>query len=144
MAQIESTNAVSLHIRRGDYVKVKETNDFHGVCSIAYYETAIELITNKINDPVFYIFSDDMDWVKKNFNIRQNHVFVDANDAATNYEDMRLMSLCKHNIIANSSFSWWGAWLNPSSSKTVIAPKKWMKDPSIETIDLIPGNWIRL
>lgn len=144
MSEIISENAVSLHIRRGDYVKIKETNNFHGVCSIAYYESAIQLIADKISDPVFYIFSDDMQWVKENFNLSQPHVYVDINNASTNYEDMRLMSICKHHIIANSSFSWWGAWLNPSKNKTVIAPKQWMKDPQIQTSDLIPDNWIRL
>ncbi len=141
---IQSEQAVSLHIRRGDYVKIKETNEFHGVCSISYYQSAISLIAEKVKDPVFYIFSDDMNWVKENFNISQSHVFVDINDAATNYEDMRLMSLCKHNIIANSSFSWWGAWLNANENKMVIAPKQWMKDPLISTNDLIPENWIRI
>jgi hypothetical protein len=141
---ISNEQAVSLHIRRGDYVNVPETNQFHGVCSISYYQQAIELIASKVEHPVFYIFSDDMQWVKNNFNIVRPHIFVEGNDAATNFEDLRLMSLCSHHIIANSSFSWWGAWLNPVADKIVIAPKQWMKDPGFNTPDLIPETWVRL
>lgn len=142
--QIASSQSVSLHIRRGDYVKVAETNSLHGVCSISYYKQAINILSEKIQNPVFFIFSDDMDWVKENFSIQAEHYYVDENNAATNFEDLRLMSLCRHNIIANSSFSWWGAWLNASKSKIVVAPKQWMNDPSFETPDLIPASWIRL
>ncbi len=136
--------AVSLHIRRGDYVSVEKTSKIHGVCSMDYYEKAIALVVAKIEQPVFYIFSDDMDWVKTNFRIPYSTVYVDINNDATNYEDLRLMSNCKHHIIANSSFSWWGAWLNNNSSKIVIAPQKWANVEGLNTSDLIPENWIRI
>jgi hypothetical protein len=142
--QINNTEAVSVHIRRGDYVTVEKTNTVHGVCSLDYYQKAIDLIVDKIPNAVFYFFSDDMDWVKVNMQIEQPSVYVDINDDAHNYEDLRLMSYCKHNIIANSSFSWWGAWLNNSPSKIVIAPQKWANVEGLKTQDLIPETWIRL
>ena len=141
---ITSQQAVSLHIRRGDYVNIPSTNEFHGTCSIEYYQKAIEYILSKVSNAVFYIFSDDLPWAKENLKVSALHIFVEGNDAVTNYEDLRLMSLCQHHIIANSSFSWWGAWLNPSKTKIVIAPGKWMNDPGFETKDLIPKAWIRL
>lgn len=136
--------AVSLHIRRGDYVNVEKTSNIHGTCSMDYYEAAAAYIAQQITDPVFYIFSDDMDWVKSEFNIPYPVVYADINNDSTNYEDLRLMSHCKHHIIANSSFSWWGAWLNNSSSKIVIAPQKWANVEGLNTNDLIPDSWIRL
>ena len=92
----------------------------------------------------FFVFSDDMGWVKENLRLGRPAIYVDFNDDEKNYEDLRLMSLCKHHIIANSSFSWWGAWLNPDPGKIVVAPKKWFNDPSIITDDLIPESWLRL
>jgi hypothetical protein len=137
-------NAVSVHIRRGDYVNVSSTNKLHGTCSLQYYEQAIQKIGAEVSNPVFYFFSDDVAWVKKNITIQFAHHFVDHNDTFKNYEDLRLMSLCKHHIIANSSFSWWGAWLNPSKQKLVIAPSRWMNDPSLTTPDLIPAEWLTI
>jgi hypothetical protein len=142
--QITNTEAVSIHIRRGDYVTVEKTNTVHGVCSLDYYQKAIDLIVDKIPHAVFYFFSDDMDWVKANMHIEQPSVYVDINDDAHNYEDLRLMSNCKHNIIANSSFSWWGAWLNNNPTKIVVAPQKWANVEGLNTSDLIPATWIRL
>ena len=101
-------------------------------------------MTQKITNPHFFIFSDDQKWVKDNFKIKYPIAFIDHNASKKDYEDLRLMSLCKHNIIANSSFSWWGAWLNSNPKKIVIAPKEWFADPSIDTSDLIPPGWIRL
>ena len=141
---IATQQAVSLHIRRGDYVNIQSTNEYHGTCSIEYYQKAIEYILSNLSDPVFYIFSDDLPWVKANLDVSAPHIFAEGNDATTNFEDLRLMSLCKHHIIANSSFSWWGAWLNPSKTKIVIAPKRWMNDPEFDSKDLIPKNWIRI
>jgi hypothetical protein len=142
--QIKNSEAVSLHIRRGDYVTVEKTNNVHGVCSLDYYQKAINIIVDKVPNAVFYFFSDDMDWVKANMQIEQPSFYVDINDDAHNYEDLRLMSYCKHNIIANSSFSWWGAWLNNNPSKLVIAPQKWANVEGLDTSELIPETWIRL
>jgi len=142
--KINNSNSVSVHIRRGDYVHVAKTNTLHGICSMEYYMQAINLMVDKIDNPSFFFFSDDMDWVKENISIAATTYFVDANDDAHNYEDMRLMSHCKHHIIANSSFSWWGAWLNPNENKIVVAPKQWINRTDIDTNELIPDTWIRL
>jgi Glycosyl transferase family 11 len=141
--QISQVNAVSLHVRRGDYANNLKTTATHGLCSLDYYRTAIDYVSKHVNQPCFYIFSDDIAWVKANLLIDSPSVFIDHNANQESYNDMRLMSLCKHNIIANSSFSWWGAWLNQNVEKIVIAPKLWFSKPT-DTIDLIPNSWIRI
>ncbi|MFQ6601619.1 alpha-1,2-fucosyltransferase [Flavobacterium sp. C3NV] len=138
--KIESVNSVSIHIRRGDYL----SNALHNTNKDEYYNKALEIIGSKVINPVFFIFSDDMDWVKANFTTNHEIVFIDFNDAFTNFEDLILMSACKHNIIANSSFSWWGAWLNNNPDKIVIAPKLWFNDDSINTNDIIPTSWVKI
>lgn len=140
---ITNCNSISIHIRRWDYITNSTTNEKHWTCSIDYYKKAIELIQFKITNPVFFIFSDDMDWVKENLKIEKAY-YIDWNNADKNYEDMRLMSLCKHNIIANSSFSWWWAWLNKNSEKIVIAPNKWFNDNNRNYSDIIPENWFKI
>lgn len=144
--KIEKENAISLHIRRGNYANIKHVNKVHGTSPLSYYNDAIKVLIPKIPDPVFYIFSDDIEWAKKNLIINNETVFVDFNNSTTDFEDMRLMSMCKHHIIANSTFSWWGAWLNDSKSKIVIAPKIWFNDVNMnnQTANLIPSNWIRM
>jgi hypothetical protein len=139
---IKNSNSVSIHIRRGDYLSNQKAFDVHGICSDIYYDKAISYIRKKISNPKFYIFSDDKEWVKHKFNYQKNFIVVDSNSASQSYFDMFLMSKCKHNIIANSSFSWWAAWLNNNPSKNVIAPKMWFKSKSLSTKDLIPKNWI--
>ena len=144
--KIEKENAISLHVRRGNYANIKHVNKVHGTSPLSYYNDAIKVLIPKIPDPVFYIFSDDIEWAKKNLIINNETVFVDFNNNTTDFEDMRLMSMCKHHIIANSTFSWWGAWLNDSKSKIVIAPKIWFNDVNMnnQTANLIPSNWIRM
>lgn len=142
--KILNTCATSIHIRRGDYVNNPITNKYHGTCSINYYKKAINIILENNPETVFYIFSDDLQWAKDNFDFIQNTVYVELNDPTLDYEEMYLISQCKNNIIANSSFSWWGAWLNRNPDKIVIAPKTWFKDDSININDLIPTNWIQL
>ncbi len=132
------TNSVSLHIRRGDYVN----NKHHQLCDLEYYYHAEHYIKSKINNPLFFIFSDDIEWVRKNLNIG-NTVFV-SDKNITEVEEMFLMSQCKHNIIANSTFSWWGAYLNQKDGKIVITPKQWTKDKSANELDILPKNWIQL
>lgn len=139
--QIKSCNAISLHIRRGDYVTNSATKQTHGALSIEYYQTAVSLILRCFSDATFFIFSDDIPWAKENLNITSPKIFINHNTEKTDYEDLRLMSLCQHHIIANSSFSWWGAWLNPNKKKMVIAPKKWYSI-NVDTKDLIPEDWI--
>ena len=136
--QIKSSESVSIHVRRGDYVHNKAAADFLGACSLKYYENAMEMITRTIKEPRFFIFSDDVAWVKENLHIDYpSHIMENFPD----HVDMHLMSLCKHNIIANSSFSWWAAWLNPNQSKMVIYPRKWHKDATVDSSDMIPPGW---
>lgn len=141
---INTTNSISVHFRRGDYVSDSVTNQFHGTCSINYYQEAIKLIASKIQNPHFFLFTDDPEWLT---NQKIIEGFPSTITITSNMHlDMYLMSLCKHNIIANSSFSWWGAWLNLNEEKLVIAPQRWFaKDVSNQqTQDLIPQNWIRI
>lgn len=140
---IEFHNSISLHIRRGDYLN---NNSNLKVLDITYYQKAIQIISSELKNPYFFIFSDDINWVKENLDLKFNHIFVDWNTNQDSYIDMQLMSLCKHNIIANSSFSWWGAWLNNNPSKLVIAPSTWYKnDESNHYPDgFIPKGWIIL
>ena len=144
LENIKNENSVSLHIRRGNYENDPNVNKVHGTISMNYYENAIELITSKILDPIFYIFSDDINWSKNYLKIKYPTNFIDFNDL--DYEDLRLMSNCKHHIIANSSFSWWAAWLNPSRNKIVISPKIWFKDEYLNSLtsNLIPKEWYRI
>jgi hypothetical protein len=146
LKQIRETQAVSLHIRRGNFARVDFVNKVHGTCPMDYYKAATDYISQYCTDPVFYIFSDDIPWAKENLKIPFPTVFADLNDDKTDYEDLRLMQNCKHHILANSTFSWWGAWLNPSPHKIVIAPKQWFSDPekNKESINIIPERWIRL
>ncbi len=144
LKQISNVNSISIHVRRADYVTNSNTNQVHGTCSLEYYQTAISFVKSKITNPHFFVFSDDIEWSKQNLTLDDNTEFIDFNIGKLDHEDLRLMSACKHNIIANSSFSWWGAWLNQNSQKIVIAPKKWFNDTTINTIDLIPENWIQL
>ena len=137
---MKTVNSVAIHIRRGDYL----LHDIHNTNKTKYYKDSMMTIEDSVNNPVYFLFSDDMNWVKSNFKSNSETHFVDFNDAETNYEDLKLMSSCKHNIIANSSFSWWAAWLNPNPNKIVIAPQKWFNDEKINYQDVIPENWIKL
>jgi len=143
--QISSCNAISLHVRRGDFLNLA-AHGIHGICSLEYYQEAITFIKKKIEKPVFFIFSDDLTWVETNLNIKEECYYITDNIGEKSYIDMQLMSLCKHNIIANSSFSWWGAWLNSNREKIVIAPQTWFANKRLndETADLIPKEWIRM
>jgi hypothetical protein len=141
-------NSVSLHVRRGDYVSELKANEIHGICGLEYYLTALNLIEKKIGSSSLkvYLFSDDISWVKKNLKTKYSIVYVDWNNDLSNYEDLRLMSLCKHNIIANSTFSWWGAWLNENPNKIVIAPRNWFADFHLNQYSdsIVPASWIRI
>ena len=141
--EIKNSNSVSIHVRRGDYVSDKKTNEWIGVCSPEYYESAINEIKKKISNPHFFIFSDDQGWAKLNIKTGSPTIYVSENSNRPE-EDMYLMSLCKNNIIANSSFSWWGAWLNKNNNKIVIAPKRWFKAEKMSKFGIIPDSWIKI
>jgi len=135
---------VSIHIRGGDYVTSKKDNNLFGnICTTEYYKKAIKYIKQNVENPEFITFTNDKKYAE---NILQGESFkiIDWNTGENSFRDMFLMSQCKHNIIANSSFSWWGAWLNKNSSKIVIAPDKWFNDYKINQKNIIPTNWIRM
>ena len=141
---IDEGLAVSLHVRRGDYAADAKTRATHGLCPISYYEKALAHLDEALGTYRVFVFSDDPAWVAEHLPLPEDRVLVDHNDASTNYEDLRLMSRCHHHIIANSSFSWWGAWLNPREDKIVVAPRQWLGDPDVATPDVCPASWVRL
>ena len=141
--QILSTNSVSVHVRRGDYI----TNKTFSECSNQYYIKAFDYITDKIKDPVFFIFTDDPDWTKENLVSKHNLIHISPSAASKEHVELFLMSQCKHNIIANSSFSWFGAWLNNNSNKIVICPSSWISDKKLnrrKTSNRFTLDWIKI
>lgn len=141
LEKIQSSTSISIHIRRGDYLKDKGLG---GLAPLEYYQRAIEYIKEKVNNPYFFIFSNDIEWCKKNLNLA-NCCYIDWNKGEESYRDMQLMSLCKHNIIPNSTFSWWSAWLNDNPNKIVIAPEKWFNDcTNMNYSNIVPETWIKI
>lgn len=136
-------NATSIHVRRGDYVSISKITNIYTTLPLSYYEQAMKKIVEKYPDAHFFISSDDIDWVKENFPSNYPATFVSSSEIS-DCEELILMSKCKHNIIANSTFSWWGAYLNKNSDKIVIAPKNWFKDDNKNNFDLIPNTWIKI
>jgi len=142
ITNIQSVNSVSIHVRRGDYLTSPDNfNKFGDICTKEYYFKAINLIKDQILDPCFFVFSDDFSWVKENLTL-QNVTYVDINSGSDSWIDMYLISLCKHNICANSTFSWWGAWLNKNKDKIIISPDNFVNN--IVTKDLFPEDWIKI
>jgi hypothetical protein len=141
--KIVSGPSISLHVRRGDYVSNATNQAYWETCSPAYYEKALAILGEKIGSFTTYVFSDDPDWVKNNIDIPAPVHYVSGQELA-DYQELFLMSKCNHHIIANSSFSWWGAWLNPKKDKIVIAPKKWTAVNPEQHKDIAPTDWIRL
>ena len=141
---IASCESVSLHIRRGDYVSNFHTAQILGTCDLDYYFRCVECLTQTVKHPHFFIFSDEPEWARDNLKLSYPTTPVAHNKADKNYEDLRLMSQCKHHIIANSSFSWWGAWLGQYPEKRVFAPRYWVKSNAYSVRDLIPDEWIRV
>jgi len=145
LKQMDGEEAISIHVRRGDYVSNKHANKEHGLAPKDYYESAIKLLGGKVKNPRFYVFSDDLEWCRKNLNLGKDAVFVDGNGADRAYEDIYLMQHCRHNIVANSSFSWWGAWLNDNPDKIVIAPLQWFQNKQTnQETEIVPDSWMRL
>lgn len=142
--QIAHTNSVSIHIRRGDYVVNPATNKVHGFVGLEYYKEALRRIYAEVSAPSFFVFSDDLAWARSNLGLSDNVTFIDHNTGASSYEDMRLMSLCRHHIIANSSFSWWAAWLGYQVGKLVFYPGNWFATEEKDISSLCPPEWIRV
>ncbi len=143
--EVKSTNSVSLHVRRGDYVKFENMKKIAGETDISYYTRACSYIAERVPSPNFFVFSDDIAWCRENIKIPFPITYLDEKTAGPkNAYHLELMSLCKHNIIANSSFSWWGAWLNQNPGKIVVAPKKWYATTSSHEEDIVPETWTRI
>lgn len=142
---IQKTNSISIHIRRGDYLTDNDAKKNFATCTKEYYQKAIEYIKKQVDDPHFFIFSEEVNWAQDNLVFENNSVqFIDWNKDEASFKDMQLMSLCKNNIIANSTFSWWAAWLNTNDKKLVIAPNQWFAS-GIRNKDLpefYPIDWI--
>jgi hypothetical protein len=134
----EASNPVSLHVRRGDYTLAAEGNI---ALPMDYYERAIARLSERLDDPTFFVFSDDMEFARANLPARIKAVYVGHNKDATSHEDLRLMSSCRHHVIANSSFSWWGAWLNSKEDKVVLAPRQWHLKAESYYPELMPPAW---
>jgi hypothetical protein len=147
LQKIRKEESVSVHVRRGDYVKYGTNNMFFGICDVEYYKNAIQYLIEKKSNLKFYFFSEDPVWIKENLlNNNIDGTVITGNYGKDSWKDMLLMSHCRHNILANSSFSWWSAWLNNSFDKIIITPKKWFKtdDLRYEPNDIVPESWIRL
>lgn len=142
--QIKEHLSVSVHIRRGDYISNPQANAFHGVINIDWYHQAINYINQRLDNPKFFFFSDDIEWVKHNFPNQDRFYYIPPSPSGYEHDDMYLMSCCQHQITANSSYSWWGAWLNQNPNKIVISPKQWFLDKNTDTKDVIPDSWIAL
>lgn len=139
--QINAGPSVSLHVRRGDYLALGA----HGVCSEAYYNASLKKVVDQSGRiPTVFVFSDDPQWAHDNLPLPCPKVVVDFNGPETDYEDLRLMALCDHNIIANSSFSWWGAWLNDAPGKIVTAPSQWFAKKNMANPDILPTGWLTI
>jgi len=141
--QMAKHTAISVHVRRGDYVTLNSAAIYHGVCSLDYYQRAIDHVTRRVENPALFIFSDDPVWTRENLRTPHPTYYVDHNSPLDAFQDLRLMSHCTHHVIANSSFSWWGAWLANSPNQIVVAPEKWYQ-AGRPTPDLLPPHWIRL
>lgn len=140
-AQMKLENSVSIHVRRSDYLTEQNLKVYGNVCTEKYYRNAINYIEGIIDNPHYYVFTDDLQWAKEYFK-GDNYTIVSENRGKDSFVDMYLMSQCKHNIIANSSFSWWGAWLNQNFDKKVLAPKKWFHNH--EKDEIVCDDWIRI
>ncbi|GHT75659.1 alpha-1,2-fucosyltransferase [Bacteroidia bacterium] len=139
--KIAAENSVSIHIRRGDYLDKKNLAIFENICTLDYYNKAVQYMIKHVERPVFYVFSDDILWTKEKLNL-PNAFFIDWNSGSNSWEDMFLMSLCKHNIIANSTFSWWGAWLNRNENKIVVCPAKYTN--IYASNEFFPADWHKM
>lgn len=146
--KMEKENSVAIHIRKGkDYL---EGAPYQNTCDLQYYINAINYIRSNVQDPIFYVFTDNPSWVKNNLQKYIEYTLIDWNPSIGkgNHYDMQLMSLAKHNIIANSTYSWWGAWLNSNPQKIIIGPQIWfnpkLKEFNKKDLQILPDNWIRL
>jgi len=142
ISEIKSCNSVSIHLRRGDYISNPAAAAIYAQCGQDYYHRAIECIMAKVNNPIFFVFSDDLLYAR-DFFARYGSLIRYVDVTSSPYEDMYAMSCCKHNIVANSTFSWWGGWLNENVEKKIILPINWFVDSSISH-DIYPSRCIKV
>lgn len=141
-AILSADTSVSVHLRRGDYVSTPGGRASHGVCDHAYYARALERLRPEVGQALHaFVFSDDPVWARENLRLDCEMTLVDVNDALSAHDDLRLMASCRHHIIANSTFSWWGAWLDPRPDKVVVAPRQWFSDSRLQNPDILPTSW---
>jgi hypothetical protein len=141
LTRILSTNSAALHVRRGDYISNPAAADFHGTSDMAYYAAAVADLVKRQSDVELFVFSDEPEWARANLKLDLPTHIVDAHSPEQGHLDLELMRHCRHHIIANSSFSWWGAWLCVSAGQHVYAPRRWFRDPGVNTSDVIPPRW---
>jgi len=144
LEQIQAADAIGIHVRRGDYVSDPATTRVHGPCSPDYYRISLEMVATGLDQPHGFVFSDDVEWVRNHFCAPFPITVVDVNRAKEAYWDLHLMAACRHFVIANSSFSWWAAWLGRRPGKRVVAPRRWFQKEDLNTSDLIPADWMRI
>lgn len=140
---VKCSQSIVMHIRRGDYVENPISSAYQGVCPISYYHTAVELISKQIKNPEFFVFSDDIEWSKKHIKLPYETHFIESDSINQDIEEMHLMSQCRHYIIDNSSYSWWGAWLGEHAESIIIGPSKLLKDQKSDN-DIVPERWVQL
>ena len=144
LSRIEgSRRAVGLHVRRGDYMTNRHARDFHGTPGVEWYRRAVELIAGRVGDPELFVFSDDPDWSERELRPHHPATYVRHNPNAP-HEDLRLLAACRHHVLANSSFSWWGAWLGGGDDQIAVAPSPWFRKVPEATGDVVPSRWITL
>jgi len=141
--KVKAVTSVCVHVRRTDKANSPSSMKIHGTCPVEYYRNAAAWVSSQTSNSHFFVFSDEPDWARANLELPGPTTFVSHNGLDKGYEDLRLMALCRHHIIANSTLSWWGAWLS-NSGGVVVAPKKWFKIEGKDTRDLIPERWVRL
>jgi hypothetical protein len=141
LAEIGGSESVAVHVRRGDYARDAKTAAEYGVCDLSYYQRACARILASVASPRFFVFSDEPAWCRKNLSFIPDLTVVDNNSPERRHEDLRLMAACKHFIIANSSFSWWGAWLGANPNRIVVAPNRWSVSNWFDVRSLLPDAW---
>lgn len=143
LAEIRATRSVALHIRRGDYVSNASAAQFHGLCDMAYYHAAVNRLKARFPDIHVFVFSDEPAWAQAHILLDVPTHYVNANPPDKGHIDLELMRHCRHHVIANSSFSWWGAWCCESLEQVVYAPLRWFADPATDYSDVVPERWIQ-
>jgi hypothetical protein len=143
LEEIGRTTSISVHVRRGDYVTHERTARIHGAPGESYFHDALEVLSRRCRPVHLFVFSDDVEWCRTSLRFEDPTTFVALQGAHPGVE-LTLMSRCRHHVISNSTFGWWGAWLNPSREKIVVRPRRWFADPNVDSTDLLPSSWLAI